>query len=179
MVHLIWLLLATSFPELPGLDIIPPASVERAARGDASVRTEINRISACLQAKAQPEECLDDDSCTLPSPSACANVSGTAWRVFMAHYLELLDADAKIGRMVRASQKLWGANADADCATEAEITETRRLPYQGFYAEGCVAGSVATRALALRNNVINLFGDASVQSGEPYAGRSPFIAGKR
>ena len=162
-----------------GLDAIPPADISRAAGDDASVRAEISRISSCLHDQEQTSECVDEDGCTLPNPTACANVLATAWRAYMRRYLALLSADTEVARAVRTSQKLWEAHARADCVVDATIWDVRKVPYRGLYAERCTADRTQARALALRGYVIDLYGDADIQGGEPYPGISPFSSVRR
>lgn len=164
---------------LTGLDSIPPADIRRAARDDTSVRAEISRISRCLHDQEQTPQCVDEDGCTLPNPSACANVSATAWRAYMRRYLALLAADSTVGPPARASQDLWEAHAQADCAVDASIWDVRKVPNAGLYAERCTAGLTQARALALRAYVVNLYGDADMQGGDPYPGTSPFSSSTR
>lgn len=162
-----------------GLDSIPPADISRTAGDNASVRAEISRISSCLHDQERTPECVDADSCTQPNSSACANISAIAWRAYMRRYLALLAADASVGRAARASQDLWEAHAQADCAVDAIIWDARKVPYPGLYAERCTAGLTQARALALREYVINLYGDADMQGGQPYPGTSPFSRVRR
>ena len=179
MIQLLALALIGPIAPLTGLDTISPVEIGRAAGGEAPVRAEIERISGCLRERPDASECLGQDACALPSPSACAHVSAEAWSAYMRHYLNLLTADATVGPKAKAAQKSWERSMQADCSVDAIVIEVRRLPYPGYYGELCLAGAAETRALLLRDHVINLYGDASMQGGEPYPGRIPFAEPKR
>ena len=179
MIHLFALLLGSQPVPLAGLDTIPAAEISRIDDRDAPIRTEISRISNCLRAQQTASECLAQDDCTQPQPSACANISAEAWKAYMRHYLTLLTADPIVAPVARASQRLWETSAQADCEIDGAIGEVRRLPYHSLYAEVCIASAAQARALALRDYVINLYGDASIQGGVPYPRHLPFIAEKR
>jgi uncharacterized protein YecT (DUF1311 family) len=174
------LLLAAS-PAAPlTLDHLTPA--ERAAavadsENDTVVRA-IDSLARCLPRAKDPSSCGGNTDCGTMSMPSCTYVDFEAWDAYADHYLALLKADPTVRAAAIEAQKLWAQSRAADCALSDAITDRRELPYRSYWSNQCLLEKTTSRAIALRDQVITLYGDADMQGGIPYPGKAPVIVPK-